>query len=448
MKNLTEGNVLKVIIRFAMPMLLGNIFQQSYTIIDRAVVGHYIGSEAVAAVGAASPIIFFLISLIVGIANGANIIISQFFGAKDFEKVSSAVDTLNVFLFFSSLLVSALGITFSREIFEIMNTPADVIDGAILYLRIYLFGLAGLFGFHGVSAIMRGLGDSTTPVYFLLISTVLNIFLDLLFIIQFQMGVAGVAWATILSQGFTFIGMIFYVNTKHRLIQIKITGLNLNKEIFRQSVRLGLPSGMQQSFVALGMMTLFGIVNKFGTNTAAAYSIAGTIDMFAAIPAMIFSQAVSTFVGQNVGAGKLERVYEGFWVTLGMAIAVCLIMTGVIVLFGEQLMGMFIEDPEIIQIGVDYLVIVSSFYVCFALLFVSNGALRGAGDTFIPMIITFFALWGVRIPMSYLLSEEIGVKGIWWGIPAGWIFGMTFAFIYFLSGRWKQKSIVKRSGPT
>jgi len=442
MKNLTEGNVSKVILSFALPMLLGNVVQQSYTIIDRAVVGHYIGKEAVAAVGAASPIIFFLISLVVGIANGANIIISQYFGAKEMKKVTMAIDTLNVFLLISSLLVSALGIYFSRDIFELMNTPADVIEGAITYMRIYLFGLAGLFGFHGLSAIMRGLGDSKTPVYFLLISSLLNIFLDLSLIIYFDMGVAGVAWATILAQGLTFVAMIFYVNKRHKVIKIRVIGLELSKEIFRNSVRLGLPNGLQQSFVALGMMTLFGIVNQFGTQTAAAYSIAGSVDMFAAIPAMVFSQALSTFVGQNVGAKKLERVKQGFWTTLVIALVICLIMTFVIINWGENIMSIFIDDPEIISIGTKYLVIVSSFYACFAILFVSNGALRGAGDTLIPMFITFIALWAIRIPLSYFLSKEYGAIGIWWGIPAGWIIGMSFAFTYFLKGNWKNKAVV------
>lgn len=443
MKDFTTGNIPRQIFHFSLPIIIGNFFQQLYNIVDSIVVGNFIGKEALAAVGASFPIIFLLISLVVGVSNGATIIISQYFGAKDLQSVQKAIDTSNIFLFFSSIAISILGITFSEQIFRLIDLPAEAIDDATTYLNIYLSGLFGLFGYYGLGAILRGLGDSKTPLYTQLVAAVINIILDLLFIIVFKLGVAGVAIATIIAQGGTFLGLALYLNRRHKVIKVTIRNIAFDWEIFRQSVRIGLPSGLQQSVVALGMMTIIWIVNGFGTAAIAAYSIASRIDMLAVMPAMNFAQGLSTFVGQNIGAKRIERVHLGFKSTLIMSIILSIIITLGIVLFGDALMGLFIQDETIIQMGKEYLVIVSSFYVCFSVLFTSNGALRGAGDTLIPMFITIVSLWVIRIPLSYILAEYIGVTGIWWGIPAGWIVGMVFSFLYYLKGNWKRKAVIK-----
>jgi len=443
MKDFTSGNIPKQIFHFSLPIIIGNFFQQLYNIVDSIVVGNFIGKEALAAVGASFPLIFLLISLVVGISNGATIIISQYFGAKDIDSVQKAIDTSNIFLFFSSIAISILGILFSDSIFRLIDLPAEAVDDATTYLNIYLSGLFGLFGYYGLGAILRGLGDSKTPLYTQLIAAIVNIVLDLLFIVVFKWGVAGVAIATVIAQGGTFFGLALYLNRKHKVIRVTIRKIVFDWEIFRQSVRIGLPSGLQQSVVGLGMMTVIWIVNGFGTAAIAAYSIASRIDMLAVMPAMNFAQGLSTFVGQNIGAKRIERVHDGYKATLVMSIILSVLITICIVLFGSSLMSLFIQDPEIIQMGNDYLVIVSSFYVCFSILFTSNGALRGAGDTLIPMFITIVSLWVIRIPLSYVLSLHIGVNGIWWGIPAGWIVGMVFSSLYYLKGNWKKKAVIK-----
>lgn len=443
MKDLTTGKESKLIFQFAAPMLLGNVFQQLYNIVDSIIIGNYIGKEALAAVGASFPIIFALISMVIGFATGATIIIAQFFGAKKMDKVKRTIDTLYIVLFFASLVVSVLGVLFSESIFRLIQLPAEVLPDATLYMSIYISGMVFFFGFNGTAAILRGLGDSKTPLYFLVISTLTNVIFDLLFVIVFKWGIAGVAIATIISQGGAFITAILYLNRTHDVVKLSVFKLKFDRVIFRQSLKIGLPSGFQQTFVSLGLIAIVWIVNLFGTDVIAAFSIAMRIDSLAAMPAMNFSAALATFVGQNLGANKAERVKSGFIATMIMTSVVSLVITGIALLFSKGMMGIFTDDVNVINIGARYLIIVSSFYIVFSGMFVLNGVMRGAGDTLIPMFITLIALWFVRIPLSYFLSQKMGEEGIWWAIPIGWFLGMILSYIYYLKGNWKLKAVVK-----
>lgn len=442
MKDLTKGNEGKLITQFAIPLILGHFFTQLYNIVDGIIVGKFIGDQALAAVGASFPIIFLLISLVVGISNGGTIIISQFFGAKDIDRVLKTVDTINIFLFFAAIVVTTIGILASEAIFRFIKLPPDVIPEAVIYLKIYFGGIVGLFGYHGISAVLRGLGDSKTPLYCLIISSGINVVLDLIFIAVFNWGVAGAAWATVISQGLTFIGLAIYLNITNDLVKIKFLRITFDRTIFKTSMKIGLPSGLQQSFVGLGNIALMSIVNGFGTAAVAAYTVAGRIDMLAVVPSIAFSGALATFTGQNIGAKKLDRVSKGVKATILISAGISVILSIIIITLRKYIMSAFTNDPEIIKLGAEYLVVVSLFYVCFSVLFASNGALRGAGDTLIPMFITLFSLWLIRIPLSYSLSKVFGVSGIWWGIPVGWIVGMSFAFYYYKTGRWKKKTVV------
>jgi putative MATE family efflux protein len=443
MRDLTEGKEGSLIFKFAIPMLLGNVFQQLYTIVNSVIVGHVLGKTALAAIGASFPIIFALISMIIGIATGSTIVIAQYFGAKDLDKVRKSVDTMYIFLFIASIVISILGIIFSESIFRFTGLPEEVIPEAKIYINIYLAGIIFLFGFNGTSAALRGLGDSKTPLYFLVIANVVNIFLDLLFMVVFKMGVEGAALGTVISQAGAFITMIIYLNRKNELVKLYIRKLQFNKEIFIKSIKIGVPTGFQQTFVALGMIALYGIVNKHGTDVIAAYSAAGRLDSLASLPAMNFGAALSAFVGQNLGANKPHRVKNGLKATFLMTSVVSIAVTILNVFFGRYIMAMFTTDINVIEVGYQYLVIVSSFYIVFSTMFVIGGVMRGAGDTLIPMFITLFALWVVRIPMAYFLAPRFGVIGIWWAIPIGWIIGMTLSYGYYLTGRWKRKVVVK-----
>jgi len=427
-------------------MLAGNVFQQLYNVVDSIVVGRAIGKEALAAVGANFPFIFALISFVVGIAIGSTVVISQYFGAKKMKEVKRAIDTLYIFMFFAAIVVTTLGILFANAIFRLIDLPADVLPEAAQYFKIYALGFIFFFGFQGTSAIMRGLGDSKTPFYFLGGSTLLNIALDLIFVLVFHWGIKGVAAATVFSQAAAFFAIIFYMNRFHKFLDFHPLKMRFDKIIFRKSLKIGLPTGFQQTFVAMGFLALFRIVNMFGTSTIAAYSVAVRIGSFAAMPAMNFSAALATFVGQNIGANKMDRIHKGLLSTLLMSNVVALSISVLALLFAKPLMQIFTRDAQVVEIGKHYLLIVPIFYMVFATMFTINGVMRGAGDTLVPMFFTIISLWFVRIPASYFLSLKYGAIGIWWGIPVAWFVGLTLAFSYYKTGRWKTKAVVKMEG--
>ncbi len=442
MKDLTSGKEGKLILRFALPMLLGNVFHQLYNIVDSVIVGNYIGKEALAAVGASFPVIFVFFSLVLGITSGSTVLISQYFGAGENDKVKRTIDTLFIFLFFASIAVSILGIIFSREIFLLLRLPQEVIPMAEEYLKIFFGGVIAFFGFMGISASLRGLGDSITPLYFLIISTVFNIGFDLLFVIVFEWGIGGVAVASIVAQGGAFITAVLYLNRTHQIVQISLFGLKFDRSLFRKSLRIGLPTGVQQTVIAAGMMALVWIVNDFGTDVIAAYSVAARVNSLATLPAMNFATALATFVGQNLGAKREYRVRTGYIATLKMSSLVSVTVTLIVLVFGDFIMGLFTNDPQVIKIGREYLTIVGSFYLVFSAMFSTSGVLRGAGATMVPMITTIFSLWVFRIPGAYLLSQKFGEIGIWWAIPIGWFMGLVMSYAYYLTGRWKNKVVV------
>ncbi len=446
-RDLTVGKEGKQILLFALPVLAATIFQQLYNVVDSIIVGNYIGKEALAAVGASFPVIFVTISLIIGISTGISVVISQYFGAKEFDSVVKAINTFYAFIFVASIVLSLFGVYFARDIFVALKLPADVLNDAVDYLQIYLGGLILMFAFYGTNAILRGMGDSKTPLYFTIFSTLLNIVLDLVFVIVFGWGIKGVAYASVIAQGISFIMATYFINRGESLIHFSIRGFKFDYEIFMKSLKIGLPTGLQQSFVALGMIFIMRIVNDFGTNAIAAYTAASRLDAFASMPAMAFSSAIATFVGQNIGANKIERVRKGFIMTLSFTSILSVTVSISMYFFGKELIMLFSKDQDVIEIGYRYLVIVSSFYVLFTAMFSTQGLLRGAGDTLIPMFITLISLWILRIPLSYYLSRPsfgLGTDGIWWGIPIAWSFGFIASFVYYKTGRWKTKSVVKK----
>ncbi len=443
MKDLTIGKERDILIKFALPMIMGNLFQQTYAIFDSIIVGKLIGGKALAAVGASFPIIFALISFVIGIATAGNIIISQFYGSKNIEKVRSAIDTIFVFIFFASIIIMVIGFVFSKRIFILTRLSDEVIPQAMIYLKTVLSGTILLFGFNGISAILKGVGDSKTPLYFQVFAAVLNIILDIIFILVFKLGILGPALATVVAQGTTFILAAVYLNRTHKVVKIKFRHISFDKDIFRHSVRIGLPSGFQQTFVALGMIALYRIVNNFGTNVTAAYSVAGRIDSLTMVPSMIFGQALSTFVGQNLGAGKIGRIKKGLNSTLVISIIISIFTSLLIIVLKKPMMSLFSNNDEIIEIGSQYLLVVSSCYIVYGIMSALNGIMRGAGDTFIPMLNTLISLWIIRIPLAAFLSHRYHELGIWIAIPMAWSFGSIFSYFYYKTGNWKKKVIIK-----
>ncbi|MCB8964509.1 MAG: MATE family efflux transporter [Bacteroidales bacterium] len=444
MKDFTTGSESKHIFKFAVPMLIGNVFQQLYNIVDSIIVGRYLGDKALAAVGASFPIIFMIIALIIGVGIGVSVVISQYYGAKQYDKVKRASDTAYIFLLVAGGIMTIVGLVTSEWIFKLLQLPDELVKPAVTYLNIYMAGLVIMFGFNGTASILRGIGDSKTPLYFLVFSTFANIGLDILFIVVLNWGIAGAAWATVISQAGAFIAAILYLNHKQHILRINLKNITFDWEIFRQSIRIGLPAGIHQTLVAVGGMAMMGIVNTFGTPVIAAYSAAGRIDSLAVIPIMNFSAALSGFVGQNIGAGKIERIAKGLKAATWMSAVVCIAVTAVIIIWGRSIMTIFTTSPDVIEHGYQYLTIVSVFYIVFAVMFNINGLLRGAGAAVIPMYITLLSLWIIRVPLAYFLSKTLGLgeKGVWWAIPIGWIFGAIAAVIYYKYGKWQHHSVV------
>ena len=436
MKDLTHGSEARLILWFSVPMLLGNLLQQLYNMVDSIVVGNWVGKQALAAVGASFPIIFLLLALFTGLSMGSNILISQYQGARDTERVKRAIETTYLYTFWGSLILMAIGFFGAGPIMTLLKSPDSVKPLAVLYLKIFSLGMLPFLGFNTVGGILRGLGDAKTPLYMLVLSTILNIILDLLFVIVFGWGVAGVAFATVLSQGVSLVACIIYLNYKHELLRVKFTALSFDREIFNLSVRIGIPSGIQQALVALGLATMTGIVNTFGTDAIAGFAAAARIESIASLPAMTIGMAISTFVGQNLGAGKPHRVRKGLRASILLSAGISALAAISFYLFGNSLIKLFNSDENVIRIGTTYLRILGPFFIVFSFMFMLNGVIRGAGETFIPLITTLLAMWAIRIPAALLLSAKLGLTGVWWAYPTGWFVGSIISLIYYRSGKW------------
>ena len=437
--DLTEGKVWKVIVRFALPLLVGNLLQQFYNITDSIIVGQFLGKEALAAVSASFFIYYFIISLVIGVGSGTTVVISQLFGAKQYQKVQLAFSSFFIFMLVGGIILSIAGIIFAEPVFRLTNTPEEVIPQAVAYFRIYIGGTFLFVTFNSIISILRGVGESVRPMLFILITTVLNIAFDLLFILVFKWGIEGAARATVVSQGIGMCIALAYVNNTHPLLSIKKQDMLFDWKLFKESLKIGLPTSVQQCAIALGLIALLGIVNSFGTNTLTAYGAAGKIDTIITQAILTLSGALAAFCGQNIGAGRLDRVKKGVQFTMYTNIALGLLTFAAVYLFGNEMMRIFTKDIDVVAIGKEYLLIIGGFFIVHGALNVYNGALRGAGDTLFPMITSLVCLWLIRIPLAYYLSSWLGRNGIWWAIGISITIGLIVTFFYYKIGFWKRR---------
>ena len=441
--DLTKGKVWKVIVRFALPLLIGNLLQQLYNVTDSVIVGQFLGKEALAAVSASFFIYYFIISFVIGVGSGTSVVISQLFGAKQFQKVQLAFSSFFIFMLVGGVILSIAGIIFAEPVFRLTNTPEEVIPQAVAYFRIYIGGTFLFVTFNSIISILRGVGESVRPMIFILITTILNILLDLLFILVFKWGIEGAARATVIAQGIGMCVALAYVNNTHPLLSIKKQDMLFDGKLFKESLKIGLPTSVQQCAIALGLIALLGIVNSFGTNTLTAYGAAGKIDTIITQAILTLSGALAAFCGQNIGAGRLDRVKKGLRFTMYANIALGLLTFAAVYLFGDAMMRIFTNDADVIVIGKEYLLIICGFFIVHGALNVYNGALRGAGDTLFPMVTSLVCLWIIRIPLAYYLSSWLGRSGIWWAIVASITIGLIVTFIYYKTGIWKRRCIIK-----
>ncbi len=443
--DMTTGSPTKLILTFALPLLVGNIFQQLYNLVDSVVVGNYVGKTALAGVGTSFPIIFMFTALFMGIGMGATIMIAQYYGAGDYERVKKTISTIYTAVMVGAIPLTLLGIFLCGPLLKLMLVPADTYHEAYTYILIIFFGITATLGYNVNAGILQGVGDSKSPLLFLVIACGINIVLDLLFVLVFGWGVAGVAIATIIAQFFSWVFGIFFINKKYPELEINPFHFRFDKHLFWQAIRLGIPAGVQQAIFSLGIMVMQSLVNSYGSDFMAGFNGSNKIDTFAFMPIQSFATAVTTFVGQNIGAGKYDRIKKGSSVTVMMSIA-CSIVIGVLLLFtGPFLMRLFSPDAAVIEAGMAYLYRILPFYAVLSLLFIINGVMRGAGEMIVPVISTMVSLWAARVPSAYLLAHFFGRDNMFFSYVIGWLIGAIITITYYLSGRWKNKSIIKKT---
>lgn len=443
--DMTEGSSYRLIISFTLPLLLGNVFQQLYNMVDSIVVGNVIGDQALAAVGTGFPIIFMLSSLFMGVGTGATIMISQFYGARDLEKVNQTVNTIYTALIIGIIPLSLVGVFFSEPLLRMMHVPDDgTLQMAKTYMVIIFIGIIGNLGFNINAGILQGLGDSRTSLLFLMIATVINIVLDLVLTIPIKMGVAGVALATIIAQIASWLFGVFYINKRYDFIDIKPQKFYFEKRLFWQAMKLGIPSGIQQALFSIGIMFMQSLVNSYGSNFMAGFNGANKIDTFAFLPVQSLSNALTTYTGQNIGAGNQHRVKEGLKASMVLSVGCCIVVGVLLYPTSGFMMRMFSQNPEVIDAGVAYLHGVLPFYFLLAAGFMFNSVLRGAGEMVIPMISSFIGLWLARLPAAYLFAHFFDKESIYYSYAVGWVLGLLISGLYYAGGKWKNKSIVAK----
>ncbi|MDD4571996.1 MAG: MATE family efflux transporter [Clostridia bacterium] len=451
-KDLTVGKPTKVLFFFTLPMLLGNIFQQLYNVVDSIVVGRFVGADALAAVGAAFPVVFLALAITMGTSMGCSVVISQYFGSHQYKKLKSAITTTLIAGVGVGAILTIIGLLVYKPLLALLQTPNNIIGDAYTYLYIYFFGLIAFFLFQSLSSVFSALGDSKTPLYFLIVSTTINIVLDFYFVLSLGMGVAGVAIATVIAEVVAAIGLFIKLKLYFKKLVFNEDEAEVKAEIFdlpilKQMATIAVPSVIQQSLVCIGIMAIQGLVNSYGSNVIAGYTAATRIDTIAMMPMMNISMAISTYTAQNIGAGKIERIRQGFNAGVKMMLVFGIFITAVIFLFGSNLMGLFVDmsktDPQVVQIGINYLQVVSVFYILMGTLFSANGVLRGAGDMRFFMFSTILG-FGTRIAAAYVLAAFIGVAAIWWSVVIGWLAGAIIAVWRYKSGLWQDKAAVQK----
>ena len=437
-RDMTKGSAAKHIFLFSMPLLAGNILQQMYNMVDSWTVGNFSGDTALAAVGIAFPVVFLFVSLFIGLSIGSTVVIAQFYGAGDEERVRAAVDTTYAAFLIVAIPISLIAFFLTDPILHILQVEPAAFPEAKLYLQMVSLGLVGSIGYNTNAGILQGLGNSKTPLLFLFIAMVINIVLDLLFVAVFRWGVAGVAAATIIAEWFSWIFGIFYINRKYTMFRLRLRGLRLDRGLLRRIVRIGLPAGIQNGLIAVAIMALMAKVNTFGTDFTAGYNVGNKIDMFAFLPVQSFANAVTTYVGQNVGAGKMDRVRTGTRVTLLMSIAWCAAAAAVLVPLARPIILLFSKTPAVVDAGVLYLWWIMPFYALFAIQFVLNNVMRGAGDAVFPMVSSLISVVVIRVVLCYVLADTLGAQYMFACYALAWMAGVALSGGYFLTGRWKR----------
>lgn len=439
--DMTHGPIAKILIVFAIPILLGNLFQLLYNTVDLLVVGNFVGKEALAAVGSTTPIINILVMFFNGFAVGAGVIISRYYGAKDMERMHRSIETTIGFTFVCCVGMTALGIAATPLMLRMMSTPEDVMESASLYLRIYFGGISGLLIYNVGSGILRAVGDTKRPLIFLIFTSVLNIILDLLFVVVFHTGIAGAAWATIISQLISAVMILLLLTATRDVYRFVWKDLVLDKRILKQIFDIALPAGTQSAVVNFSNIILYSYINGFGSSCMAGWSSYAKIDQYLFLPMSSMGQGTTTFVSQNIGAKKIDRAKQGTRVSMQLTFAITFTLSVLIWIFAKSIGGMFSRDTEVIR----YTTVFVRENILLLNLSVINqiipGALRGAGDAKTPMVIMLSTFVGLRQLYLYIAHQIwYDPRVIAFGYPVGWITCSSLLMLYYYFGGWEKKA--------
>lgn len=446
LRDMTVGSPARHIFFFALPLLAGSFLQQLYNMVDSWVVGNYVGDGALAAVGIGFPVIFMFSSLFMGLSNGGTVVISQYYGAGKLDRVRDAVDTIYTSFIVAAIPITVLALLLVKPLLLVLRVDPVAYQEAWTYLMIVCGGLVGTIGYNLNAGILNGLGNSRTTLLFLCVASVLNIILDLVLVLAVGLGVVGVALGTIISQSFSWLFGLFYINRNYPQVSIHPFRFRFDKVLFRQVMQIGLPAGLQMSLVSIGAMAVMSKINSYGKVFTAAYNVGSRLDQMAFLVVQSLTNAITAFVGQNTGAKKPERVRRGVRVTMALSAAWCVLMTAVLMLLAPVLVGAFSPEAAVVEAGTVYLRCIMPFYVLFGCMYILNGAMRGAGDSVFPMVNVILSLILLRVPMVYFLADRFGSDYMYYGIGIGWCLGFVLCVAYYLSGRWKRRGSLADAG--
>ena len=440
--DMTKGNPVKLILTFSLPLIVGNVFQQFYNMVDSIVVGNFVGANALGAVGACGSLNWLFFSLSSGLGIGIGVIVSQFYGAKRFDQVSATIANSFYVLVSTAIVVSILCFAITPAVLRLLNTPDDIINDSITYMRTTCIGIVAISLYNGVSSILRALGDSKTPLYFLILSSVCNVLLDLLFVIAFGWGVFGVAFATIISQALSAVVSLIYSIKKIPYFRLTKEQMKPNFSIIKTSYRLGVPIALQSSMIAVSCVVLQSVVNRFGATVVSAFTITNRIEQLINQPYNSLGTALTTYAGQNIGAGDTARVKLGFKKSIYIVAVFSAIMIPIMFLFGKNIAGLFVKETDVIELGASALRITSVCYFFLGMIYIPRGILNGCGDAAFSMI-NGLAEVVCRLLFSSVLTRipKIGYWGIWITTGLTWLCVSIVCLLRYASGKWKQKAI-------
>ena len=448
-RNMTLGSPAGHIFQFSLPLLAGSFLQQLYNMVDSWVVGNYVGDGALAAVGVGFPVIFLFVSLFMGLSNGGTVVIAQFYGAGKMDRVRDAVDTIYAAFLLLAVPVTLLAMLAMKPLLLVLRVDPAAYHDAWVYLMVLSGGLIGTIGYNTNAGILNGLGNSRTTLLFLAIAAVLNIVLDLVLVLMCGMGVLGVALGTVISQAFSWLFGIFYINRRYPLIAIRFRRLRFDRALFTQVMRIGLPAGIQMSLVSVATMVVLSKVNTFGQSFTAGFNVGNKLDALAFLPVQSLASAATAFVGQNIGARRVDRARQGIRVTVLASVVWSLLVTALILRWCAPLVGLFSPNSAVVEAGTIYLRCILPPYVLFSVMFCLNAGMRGAGDSLFPMVNVVLSLILLRVPALYFLANHFGPEVMFHGYGIGWVLGFLLSVGYYYSGRWlRHGSLVPEEGET